>query len=508
MEIRARGGDARIWEYRNVLVAPSVVAGMARDVTERTRGHRALCDSEAHFRALVENSPDLISIINTEGMVCYHSPAATGLAGKSVFDIVHPDDRAALLVLIRRAAEGRADVRMAVNGAPWRAFEVLLKPVTRGTRLTGFLLNARDVTERKMLEQQLEQTNRVDSLGRLAATVAHEFNNVLMGMQPFVELLQKRAPTPELVARATQHMLTSIQRGKCVTHDILRYTRPAEPAKRPVALHEWWNDFIAEAQAMIGDHIALTTSIDALTVMADPRQLSQALINLINNAGDAMRDGGELSVRVREAQPGYIANPSKFVQITVSDTGTGMPPEVLAHMFEPLFTTKANGTGLGLAVTHQLVTRHGGFIAAESVVGEGSSFHIFLPKAAEAAATATTTPLPNVAVRRLLIVDDEELIAVGLFGLLADAGFETTIASTGAAALDALDAFAPELVLLDIGLPDLDGTEVARRIHARRPKLPVIFMTGHGDARGDAMLQKPFELDELLQRIAELEQVA
>jgi two-component system, cell cycle sensor histidine kinase and response regulator CckA len=516
MEIRTRGGEHRLWEYRNVRFGPCVAGGMARDITERARSYRSLYESESHFRSLVENGPDIISIVSTDGMVCYHSSAAAqDLLGTSIVTLVHPGDRQALVDLMRRKAEGRIEVRMTAKGAVWRSFEVVVKPIVRGTRVTGLLLNARDVTERKMLEQQLEQAHRVDSLGRLAATVAHEFNNVLMGMMPFAELLQKRKPTPDLVALATQHIVNSIQRGKRVTYDILRYTQPAEPALEPLALDKWWGTYIAEAQVLIGDNIHLRTSIEPLAVMADASQLAQVFANLISNARDAMRKGGELSIRVRAPESGeafafgFVPDPSRFVQISVSDTGTGMAPEVLAHIFEPLFTTKPNGgTGLGLAVTHQVVTRHGGLIFADSVEGRGSAFHIFLPKASVALPAPMKVDKPAVAARRLLIVDDEEVIAGGLEILLVDGGFEVLIASSGAEALEAIETFEPDLVLLDVGLPDLDGTEVARRIHERRPETPVIFMTGHGDMRAEATLHKPFDIDELLGRIAELEQAS
>lgn len=521
MEVRTRSGDHRLWEYRNTLFAPSVAGGMARDITERARDYRTLYESESHFRALVENGPDIISIVNTEGMICYASPRAPqNLVGKSIATIVHPDDRDKLFDLMRRECEGcvdigRVEIRIGSKSSAWRSFEVVIKPVVRGTHVTGLLLNARDVTERKMLEQQLAQAHRVDSLGRLAASVAHEFNNVLMGMMPFAELLQKRAATPDLVARATQHIVNSIQRGKRVTHDILRYTQPAEPALEPVALDEWWKTFIAEARVLLGDNIDMRTSIAPLAVMADANQLSQVFANLISNARDAMRKGGELSIRVRAPERdeafafGFVPDPSRFVQLSVSDTGSGMAPDVLAHMFEPLFTTKPNGgTGLGLAVTHQVVTRHGGLIFVDSVEGHGSAFHIFLPKARVARPKVVKIERAAVAPRRMLIVEDEEIIADGLKGLLADAGFEAIVASSGAEALEAAGTFQPDLVLLDVGLPDLDGTEVARRIHQSRPDTPVIFMTGHGDVHAVSALRKPFEIDELLDRIAELEQAS
>jgi two-component system cell cycle sensor histidine kinase/response regulator CckA len=527
MEVRTLLGDSRIWEYRNVVLSgdPPLVGGMARDVTERTRTIRTLAESETHFRSLVENGPDIIGIVSTVGVICYHSPAAVRalhyapqeLLGTSIVALAHPDDRVALAGVLRRKAAGaaeaeRVEIRLRIKNAAWRSFEVVVKPIARGSKVTGLLLTARDVTERKLLEEQLEQAHRVDSLGRLAATVAHEFNNVLMGMLPFAELLQKKAPSAELTARATQHILNSIQRGKRVTHDILRYTQPAQPSIEPLELAKWWMGFLAEAQVLTGDHIRMTASVEPLTVMADVNQLSQVFANLISNARDAMREGGELAVCVRAPRCdevfafGYVPDPSRFVQISVSDTGTGMPPDVLRHAFDPLFTTKANGgTGLGLAVTHQVVMRHGGFIFAESVVGEGSTFHIFLPKGTPARRAVTKERTAAITSRRLLIVEDESLIAEGLKNLLGDAGMDIVLASSGREALRVLDSAAPDVVVLDIGLPDLDGTEVARRIREKRPRQPVVFMTGHGDTGNNSMLRKPFAVGELLERIAEAE---
>jgi two-component system cell cycle sensor histidine kinase/response regulator CckA len=525
MDIRTRAGERRVWWYRNFLLrgTRTLVGGIARDITDQIDTRRLLEESEAHFRALVEQGPDIIAIVS-DGVICYHSPAAVHalryapqeLLGTPIIPLVHEDDRAALRDLIRRAGDvvgagETIEVRLRTKNGGWRSFEVVVKPVRRGST-RGLLLNARDITERKMLEQQLAQAHRVDSLGRLAATVAHEFNNVLMGMMPFAELLQRREPTPALVARATQHILNSIQRGKRVTHDILRYTRPAEPQLEPLALAPWWAGFAEEVQVMLGDQIRLRASIEPLTVTADAAQLSQLFANLISNARDAMRGGGELSIRVRAPQEhetftfGYVANASRYVQITVSDTGTGMPPEVLAHVFEPLFTTKqSGGTGLGLAVAHQVVMRHGGLIFADSVAGRGSAFHIFLPRATEQTPARSAEPRARVAARRLLIIEDEEPISEGLERLLADAGFETITTPSGGDGLAMLECFSADLVLVDIGLPDMNGIEVARRIHEQRPQLPVVLMSGHGESAGETVLQKPFVIEDLLERMAAIE---
>jgi two-component system cell cycle sensor histidine kinase/response regulator CckA len=537
MTVRTRAGERRIWEYRNVLTGGDdvVISGIARDITEQEATFRAMSDSEHHFRTLVEHGPDVIGIIGLDGAICYLSPSvvhalghdAPECLGQPLEAFVHEDDREMLTAGIRHACAGttateRVEIRMRSKAGTYRSFEVVFKPLLRARRTAGVLMNARDVTERKLLEQQLEQASRLTSLGRLAATVAHEFNNVLMGMMPFAELLQRGEPGPQLLGHATRHLSNSIQRGKAVTRDILRFTRPAEPRIQPLALAEWWERFMPEAQALLGDHIELTATIETLTVLADADQLSQILSNLVCNARDAMTAGGQLSVHVRAPAPsevfpfGVVPDPSRFVQIAVQDTGIGMPRELLRHVFEPLFTTKTHGgTGLGLAVAHQVVTRHGGFIFAESKAGDGSTFHLFLPKveAAVAAAAVEAREVPRMGVRRVMLVEDEPAIAEGLVALLEDE-LEITVVTTGAEALERVGEIRPDMLILDIGLPDMDGTDVGRLIREEHPRLPIVFATGHGDSRDVAigpfvrLLYKPFEISELLEVMAALEREA
>jgi len=362
-------------------------------------------------------------------------------------------------------------------------------PIVDGGRLVGTVVTFNDLTERRQLEAKLEQATRLSSLGRLAATVAHEFNNVLMGIAPFVQVIQ-RAPSQERVDAALEHISTSVKRGRRVTEDILRFTQPGEPALAQVDVREWLQSVITEARPMIGAQYALTMESESESIHADASQLHQIFMNLILNARDAMPKGGSIHIRARNERNdarfafGAVNDPSRFVHFTVTDTGCGMSEETLRHAFEPLFTTKRKGTGLGLAVTHQVVQRHGGQIFIESSVGEGTTFHLFLPRAARPAAAmvdAAGESPQAAAARHLLLVEDDPGVAVGLAALLECEGFAVRLAATGAEALDHVRRETPDAVILDVGLPDMDGQAVFKGITRIYPKLPIVFSTGHTD---------------------------
>jgi nitrogen-specific signal transduction histidine kinase/ActR/RegA family two-component response regulator len=379
------------------------------------------------------------------------------------------------------------------------------------------------VTERGLLEAQLIQANRLAGLGRLAATVAHEFNNVLMGMQPFAELMQRPDAAPAMISRGAWHIANSIQRGKRIALDILRFTQPAEPVTATVNLGDWWADFLPEAEGMLGNIVRIESDIPpGLHAVADRGQLSQVLANLVANSRDAMPGGGVFTVRAGEPQAGalypfgVVPHSEEFVQISVTDTGCGIPPHAMSSVFEPLFTTKqSGGTGLGLAVAHQILTQHRGYLFVESRPGRGTTFHLFLPRgvAPEKVAGEAVASHP-VRACKLLIIDDEVSIVEGIRILLAGEGIEVESIGRGSQAVSTVARFRPDVVLLDFGLPDMDGSEVCSRIREVDSGLAVIFATGHGDRRtiydglNDSrtrFLQKPFEVSLLLETMAGLD---
>src|SRR5207247_182215 len=209
----------------------------------------------------------------------------------------------------------------------------------------GAVVTFSDVTERRQLERRVEQVNRIDSLGRMAATIAHEFNNVLMGIQPFAEVIQRKSNGEPALKKAADHILNSVARGKGVTRDILRMSNASEPQMKSVELIPWLEQLIAEIHVLVGARVHVDLDVpkyDAIHVRCDPAQMQQVVTNLAVNARDAMGGSGTLRIAAERA--------GSLIRITVADTGCGIPAETLPYIFEPLFTTKHSGTGLGLAV--------------------------------------------------------------------------------------------------------------------------------------------------------------
>jgi signal transduction histidine kinase len=378
-----------------------------------------------------------------------------------------------------------------------------------------------DESERLRLENRLLQAERISSLGRLAASVAHEFNNVLMGIQPFIDLLTKRAGNDAAVKLAAPRIADAVARGKRITQEILRFTRIGEPTRVPVHVEEWLHTFEPELAQLAGPLVTVTTECEpSLTMLADAHQLRQVFANLVVNAYHAMPNGGRLEVRAAgDSISDGKAGPVPAVHFSITDTGVGIPQDTLLYIFEPLFTTKKfGGTGLGLAVASQVVQQHQGDIYAESTLGEGTTFHILIPSAPAvlnaAAVTEQATP-PNRRARpamRVTMIEDDEAVGAGLVAILDFEGIATDWVRLGTEAVSRIAARVPDAVILDLGLPDLDGIKVYEQIAARWPDLPVLFSTGHGDqnlltapnGKKVGYLQKPYESDELLAALDEL----
>lgn len=509
----------------------------------RLRNEEELEAARTEVFALVENSPDLIVRYDDQLRITYINPAAKrytdlGLkeyVGHKLGEIAPlAEDRvnkweAGLRRVLTLGVEQEFEGRGVISG---RTFNVRCVPeFSPDGKIHHLLAVCRDVTdqrrdesEKRRLEQQLEQASRLSSLGRLAATIAHEFNNVLMAIQPFADLLQRRSgATDPMIERAATHIGQAVQRGRRITQEMLRYTRAVEPVREPVEVRDLLTYICSSMRLVVAEslHIELDLPQQPLYLHADRTQLEQVFTNLISNARDAVRGRGTLIIRATspmagESYPfGVIPHVEQFVHLTFRDDGTGIAPEVMEHIFEPLFTSKRGGTGVGLAVAHQVVSAHGGHLFVESQEGVGTAFHIFLPRAHSVpGAESATTARNDVSLMRIVLVEDEPAIAEGLLAVLRSEGFEVAHADTGAAALPLIESFKPEIVLLDIGLPDMDGVDLYQRIHGRWPELPVIFSTGHGDRRKVeevanqrtvGFLMKPYEVEELFAAISEVE---
>jgi PAS domain S-box-containing protein len=505
------------------------VIGVAVDVTKTVEANRQLREREEYFRALTENLMDVIEIISDEHVLTYVSPSIERILGykpeeqlgKAIVEKVHPEDRerlrAVLTNLARDARLKPAEYRFEHKNGTWRVLEMVATNLLNHPQIRGLVLNLRDVTDRKRMELELEQLQRLSSLGRLAAHVAHEFNNVLMGIQPMVDIVRRRAVDDSQLVRAADLMTASISRGKRITTDILRFGRPAQLAPRPVKVQELLHQAVDEIRPTIPERIEVNLDLPetAMHVYADAGQLSQVLINLALNARDAMQDtGGTLTIAARPGQNGEIPDADRFIHFTITDTGTGIPSEDLPFIFEPLFTTKKTGNGLGLSVVFQIVTAHRGHISVQSERGKGTTFHLFIPALAEPQHEASETLEQSRQARslRVLVVEDEEAIATGLRWSLETRGVDVRVVTTGADVLPAVREFAPDLMIVDLSLGDEDGRSVYARVSAVSP-LPVIFSSGNASTseienlltnRRAAFLMKPYSTDELLQAIDRL----
>lgn len=507
---------------------------------ERARGEEALRRSEQHFRSLIENASDMILTLSPDERIVYASPSVhpilgytpDELRGQLVSDFIPAREEAAAIAalydpVIRSDAGGSVSFRFRHADGTSRLIEAKARHLRASEGEEAIILNCRDNTERQLLQNQLEQASRLTSLGRLAATVAHEFNNVLMGIQPFADILERQPGDQSVVRSSTERISAAVKRGRRITQEILRYARPEEPQFIDISVRDWVEALAPELRALAGPAVQINVNVSGeLAIRGDREQLHQVMTNLILNARDAMPSGGTIGIDAVVADPreslplGIVPATGRYIRLTVRDSGAGMPDEVRTHIFEPLFTTKrSGGTGLGLTVVHQIIRRHGGDVFVESAPGEGSAFHLLFPLV-EQLAPAASLPVETAAQEgndpsggralRIVIVDDEHAIREGLEVLLASEGMEVATAGTGAEALDTIGAFQPDVVVLDIGLPDVDGAHLYERIAADWPQLAVIFSTGHGDqsklqeylSRSNvAFLLKPYDFSTLVEAL-------
>ena len=388
---------------------PVEVYGFARDITATRRAEREREQLTRNLQLLLESTLEGICTVDPDGRCTMINRAAAKMLGYEPEELLGTD----IFALLQPALDWKTPFRDVVdsgepivlvnaifahkNGAAIPV-ECSAAPITDGQVRVGVVVTFTDESERRKLEAKLEQVSRVSSLGRLSAIVAHEFNNVLGGISPFVDALRLN-PTPENVAIGTEHIGRSVKRGRRITEDILRFAQPAEPVRTRVQPDPWLRAIALESTSLLPARYRVEVECDAATpeMEVDPNQLHQIFTNLVLNARDAMPAGGTITLGAQQHDAaarfpfGVVAHPERFVHLTVTDTGCGMSPETLQRIYEPLFTTKPSGTGLGLPVTHQVVQRHGGEIFVESSPGHGTTFHIFLPAMVAVAEVGVTT---------------------------------------------------------------------------------------------------------------------
>jgi len=522
-EFGLRGSD-RILHARGRIIIDSHgtvrrIIGMAQDVTQIRRDAETLARSEQRYRALVEQATDIIFSLDVEQRITSLNPAfetTTGWRvsdwiGRPFADCIARDSQALAHSRLDDALAGQAstgEIDLATASGRIATIEMTAQAI--GSPPEGLIGIARDVTQRKRSERALEQEKRLASLGHLAASVAHEFNNVLMSIMPFAELLKRRAPDDERTAIASHHIFQAIRRGRQISQEILRFARPAPITLAAIDVEEWIGAFSREATALVGPKypIASHGTGQPLFMRADRASLERVITNLVVNARDAMPEGGTIRIAASVA-----ANDARLVAIAVSDEGAGIADTVLPRIFDPLFTTKAGSTGLGLSIVHSEVMQMGGTVRVETRPEAGSTFTVLLPRAEPPAVASTPARREEAAPRRILVVEDDDAIGEGLRTLLEDEGYDVRLVMRGGEAPRAVGDFAPDVVILDVNLPDMSGLEVLQELRETHPDLQVILSTGHADATAlesirklrVPALMKPYEIEDLIALLERME---
>ena len=519
-----RKDDRWIWLHQRLSLVSEqdrepYIIGISVDITARHAAEEAQRSSELRYRMLVEQVRDVIFAIDSAGRFQSLNPAfeaMTGWAshewiGKTFVELMDPSShqlaRDRFAEVLSGGHPGYDEYLLHTKWGHTITIEASSEGVRIDGKMVGIVGIARDITKRKHADAEAARESRLASVGQLATSVAHEFNNVLMSIMPFAEVVQRRFPNDDGVKTATGHIIDAVKRGREISQQVLRFSRPVKPTLEAIRVADWLREFGGRDETTVGPQHRLVRRLPAedgdLVICADPMLLDQVVTNLIANARDAMPRGGTITISAKRSRE------PNTIDIVVEDAGSGIADSALNHIFEPLFTTKHGGTGLGLTVAHQAMKQQEGTIAVQSVVGAGTTFTLSFR---ESAPPAPVVPAVMKARGRLLIVEDDEAVGEGLRTLLDDAGFQVHLVTRGLEAAPAVRFFKPDLVLLDVNLPDVDGTEVYDRIRSDWADLPVIFSTGHADStaleqlrhRGVPSIMKPYDVDELLAVISNL----
>ena len=504
---------------------------------------RASLPSDAMYRDLVEHSPEAVYIVvdgdvaylNASALRLFRASDASTILGRPILERIHPDDHALALTrrkLVLELGQQAPIVEMRFVALDGTVFEVEIQAtrVAIGGRLGTYAV-ARDISARKRLEEQVRESQKLEAVGRLAGGIAHDFNNTLAVILGHAEMLLGGLPADDPRRQDLEAIHRAAQHSAALTRQLLTYARRQTIAPRPLAV----NDEVARALRMlrplVGENLEVTwlPGSDVWPVVLDPSQLDQILTNLCANARDAIDDVGSITVATANRRLDATAAraigdlpPGDYVVLSCTDSGRGIPAELLPRLFEPFFTTKpvGSGTGLGLSTVYGIVHQNHGAITVRSAVGAGTRFDVYLPRhldvgetvpAAESAA-GSSQPLPPGGRETILVVEDEPAVLQLTCRALQQRGYTVLAADGPESALQLLAARHDpvDLLLSDVMMPVMSGPDLARIVTAQRRASRVLFMSGfsadlvarHGHLSGDSeIVAKPFTLHELSTRV-------
>ena len=504
---------------QNIHVAESIIglfAVRAASELERKRAEEALRDSEERYRAIVENSYDLIFETTPTGQCLYLSPNCTEvigyqineLLGRNFFDLVHPDERQGLAQefseKVTRLEAGEMVCRLQHKTGEWRWFESHTRPFRTTTGKVLGIVDVRDITERKRAEEERLRATKLESVGVLAGGIAHDFNNILTSVFANVGLARMLAGKQQAPADGTiVERLTAAEkaclRARDLTKQLLTFAKGGAPVKNVASITGFITDTVEFALRGSNVRCELELPEDLWAVEVDEGQMSQVIQNLIINADQAMPEGGVISVRADntliDRESNLPISQGRFVVISIRDQGVGIPQEYVSKIFDPYFTTKQKGNGLGLATTYSIMKRHDGHITVTSELGIGTTFYLYLP----AAETIALEPFEEAEALikgsgKILIMDDEIDIRDVLGKMLQHLGYVVDYANEGTEAVtlyhQALSLGAPYLLaIIDLTIPGgMGGKETVRRLRELDSHALALVSSGYSN---DPVLANP-----------------
>jgi two-component system, cell cycle sensor histidine kinase and response regulator CckA len=545
-EFRWIARDGRIvWvEAHTVIITndegkPIGLRGVAMDITERKRAEQEHKKSEERYREVVENAHDMIYVRDLEGNYISINQASERITGypreellkMNFLQMVAPEylEQARRMSARKLAGEEAKayDLEMVAKDGRRIAVEVNTRVMFQDGIAVGIQGIARDVTERKHLEAQLRQSQKMEAVGQLAGGIAHDFNNLLTAITGYSELTMRTLQSADPLCQNLEEIKRAGDRAAALTRQLLAFSRKQVLQPKVLNLNTVVADLEKMLRRLIGENIDLKTGLgsELWRIKADPGQIEQVIVNLAVNARDAMIRGGKLTIQTRNVllEEDYATHqltiiPGAYVMLTISDTGMGMDATTQARIFEPFFTTKeaGRGTGLGLSTVYGIIEQSGGAIRVYSEIGQGTTFKIYLPRVEEAqmpeqAIKNTETPK---GAETILLIEDEELVRNLTRKVLESHNYKVLEAPDGGAALLVSDIHTGsiDLLLTDVIMPGISGPEAAARLKRLRPKMKVLYMSGYMDNTivqqgvvedGVNLIRKPFSPGGLLQQVRE-----
>jgi two-component system, cell cycle sensor histidine kinase and response regulator CckA len=535
---------------------------------ESAAAHLALQEKEQRFHTLIDNGSNSTLLLNRAGEVIhsYNDLFAGGpYACRNFLEWMVEDDRAGVRQMWERLPDAIQTVQFRISSGDMRWLEAVCNDLSETPCVQAIVVHYRDVTERHELEDQLRQSQKMEAVGQLAAGLGHDLNNLLTIIGGYSDLSKRHQGLPEQVQKGLSEIQDACKRATRLTRELLAFSRKRDSKPRALDCNRSLQELAPLLKSLLREDIAMQFNLqEGLSLVeVDEGDLGQIVMNLVINARDAMPGSGTLTIETRDTssvassvgdgcerngcernrsernrserdgceRDGCERNGSERngcerngcgpqVMLAIRDTGSGMSPEVQRRIFEPFFTTKdvGRGTGLGLSTVYAIVTNASGHLALESKVGEGSTFRVFFPRAeglleSEAAIPARLSQ--GVARETILLVEDDNGVRDLIDAILRPQGYRIIAACNGAAAMEAWNSTREpiDLLLTDIRMPGVKGTELARILRAKRPDLKVLFISGHTgmeaaheqeSLEGACLLAKPFSVETLCQKVREV----